>query len=70
MVADPGDADYAWSFLHKDLSTQNFPDSNPYAVPTCVAQGRDGALHIGQLTALGNGPPPPTSTSSSPEPGR
>jgi hypothetical protein len=26
------------------------------AVPTCVAQGRDGALYIGELTGAGNGP--------------
>jgi hypothetical protein len=95
MVGDPGDYDYAWANLHKNLTPQNFPDANPYAllvtarvtyvvdagsntldavypngtvqilafvpnpkagdaVPTCVAQGKDGALYIGQLTAAGN----------------
>jgi hypothetical protein len=95
MVGDPGDYDYAWTNLHKNLAPTNFPDANPYAllvkpyvtylvdagantldavapngsikvlafmpnpkvgdsVPTCVAQGRDGALYIGQLTAAGN----------------
>jgi hypothetical protein len=34
-----------------------FPDPPASdAVPTCVAQGRDGALYIGELTGVGNGP--------------